>query len=100
MSECGKNPDDHCCWMGKRGVCPFLTRSTVPGFYWACELRRDLGSWDAVHQDSRYIEEVKAYWLSIGLEEDCGDYPAPGKKCHTCGHGVVKRGNDHPLSQR
>jgi hypothetical protein len=87
MSLCGTNPKDHCCYVGGK-VCAYLRTASRPrqaeGFYWSCALRAELGSWDAVHADPRYITRVKVRWAKIGMA-DCGDYPKPGSVCGTCG---------------
>jgi hypothetical protein len=80
---CGGNNADHCCYVA--GVaCPHLEENTVEGRRWACGLRRELGDWASVHADPRYLADVKPHWLNVGME-DCGDYPAPGRSCGTCG---------------
>jgi hypothetical protein len=66
-------------------VCRFLEEGTVDGRRWACGLRRELGDWDKVHADSRYLEDVKPILEGIGVAVDCGDWPPPGKACGTCG---------------
>jgi hypothetical protein len=79
---CTGNGDEHCCWIN--GVCEFLEENTVPGRRWACGLRRELGSWQAVHADSRYLTNVHPVLARIG-DPDCGDWPAPGVTCAACG---------------
>ena len=65
--------------------CEFLEENTEPGFRWSCGLRRELGSWDAVHSDPRYIEGPGAKWGRFGTI--CGDFPDPdkGELCRICG---------------
>ena len=47
-------------------------------------MREELGSWEAVHGDNRYLDNVKP-WLDLHGVVDCGDYPPPGVMCKTCG---------------
>jgi hypothetical protein len=65
-------------------ACRFLEVDTMPDRHWVCGLRRRLGSWEAVHNDPGYLEHVKPVWERIGIS-DCGDYPAQGEGCATCG---------------
>lgn len=80
---CLGNGDRHCCYVrGKR--CPNLEEGTVEGRKWACGLRRELGDWDLVMEDPRYIGDQ---WVAIGLPFDyCKTFPesAPGG-CAQCG---------------
>ncbi len=73
--ECHGNGPDHCCHLGKYGVCQFLEENTTPGRRWACSLRRIAGSWDAVHTSPLYLAEVKPKLDEIGITVDCGDWP-------------------------
>lgn len=75
---------DHCCYLGAAGVCRYLERDTVPGRRWACGLRRELGSWDAVHADPRYLADVMPTVQNL-VAVHCGDWPRPGETCATCG---------------
>jgi hypothetical protein len=75
---------DHCCYLGSHGVCRFLEEN-AEGRRWSCTLRRELGSWQAVHSDSLYVETVKPKLVDIGITVDCGDWPSPGGACATCG---------------
>lgn len=73
-------PDgDHCCYVdGER--CAYLVEN-VGGRRYACGLRLELGSWDAVHADPRYapIQEV---WDRVGIES-CGAWgPGTGQCCY------------------
>lgn len=85
MSNCGKGKN-HCCWF--RGIiCPFLVPSNVEGFKWCCSLRRDLGSWQAVHTSEIYQRYVQPMFELIGHPDwKCGYYPPEGMKCNTCGN--------------
>jgi hypothetical protein len=56
----------------------------MPDRHWVCGLRRRLGSWAKVHADPGYLEHVKPAWQRIGIS-DCGDWPAKGQTCATCG---------------
>ena len=84
-TRCAGNADDSCCYVA--GVpCRFLEEHTVPGRRWACGLYRELGSWARVHADPRYLTHVKPHWENSPLRgQDCGDWPAPGVTCPTCG---------------
>lgn len=84
MSKCGTG-SDHCCWFSGE-VCQYLKASNTDRFNWACGLRTDLGSWEAVHASPEYIENVKMRMNAVGgLGLDCGDWPNSGRKCNTCG---------------
>lgn len=88
---CLGDRDDHCCYVN--GVaCQYLEENTVPGRRWACRLRRELGSWEAVHADMGYQVNVQSVWDSLGTREDgtpviisCGDWPTEQGACGTCG---------------
>lgn len=94
---CPRNTDDHCCYISGR-VCPFLTdlgEGLDPR--WSCGLRAELGSWEAVHVDARYLEVVRPEWNKINRADgssmpDCGDWPRPGEQCATCGTVGVSSG--------
>lgn len=83
-ATCAGLTEDHCCYLGRHGVCPYLEEGTIPGRRWACGLRRELGSWDAVHADDRYLTTVRPCWDEVGMV-DCGDWPPPEVPCGTCG---------------
>jgi hypothetical protein len=74
---------EHCCWVAGQ-VCRFLEVDTMPDRHWVCGLHRRLGSWEAVHNDPDYLEHVKPAWEGTSIT-DCGDWPAPGTTCGTCG---------------
>jgi hypothetical protein len=57
----------------------------VPGRRWVCGLRRELGSWESVHVDSRYMEDVRPFWQDYRPELNCGDWPPKGVVCAECG---------------
>lgn len=69
---CHGNGPDHCCYVNGQ-VCPFLEENTVPGRRWACGLYRQLGDWNLVHTDPRYLAVVKPVWDEFGVA-DCGDF--------------------------
>jgi hypothetical protein len=67
---------DHCCFtpVSETGVCPLLEIETVPGRYYACGLRREAGSWEAVYQRDDY----QAIWGDFR----CGTFgPATAQCC-------------------
>lgn len=66
---------DHCCHtpQSETGVCPFLEVRTVPGREYACGLRRELGSWEAVYAEPDY----RALWGSFR----CGDFGVAERQC-------------------
>ena len=78
---CHGNGPDHCCHLGKYGVCQFLEENTVPGRRWACGLYRIAGSWDKVHTSKLYLVEVKPKLVENNVGGDCGDWPQniPGR---------------------
>jgi len=73
--NCTGNADDHCCHLGKAGVCRYLEENTVEGRRWVCGLRRVLRSWDRVHEDRRYRDNIKPLLIDAGVRVDCGDWP-------------------------
>lgn len=87
MSRCGTG-DDHCCWFS--GVaCKYVAPSDNPDFNWQCTLRTELGSWDAVHNDARYKQDVIPLIDALGKGQHkgkhCGDYGPEGwGNCMTC----------------
>lgn len=86
MPRCSGNTEEHCCWID--GVeCIYLETDTIPDRHWVCGLRRELGSWNAVHQDERYLINIKSK-LSPHLG-DCGNWPPDGVVCHACGVGEI-----------
>lgn len=81
---CFGNRDDHCCYVSGE-ACRFLEENTVEGRRWACGLRRELGDWDSVIADPRYLEHIQP----IFGEMNCRDWPdGTGKnrgQCDECG---------------
>ena len=86
MGNCGTGID-HCCYF-KGEACQYVIAVNRPPFKWACSLRDELGSWDAVYKDPRYIKNVKPKMsLVAGAEHlDCGDWPekTAHKNCREC----------------
>lgn len=70
----GNSPDSPCC-MVVGEPCLFLV--DVPGRKGGCGLYVELGSWDAVHHDRRYLHHVRPAWIERGVP-DCGDWVGPG----------------------
>lgn len=73
---CGATATNHCCWVGKAGVCEHFVPALVAAGL-GCSLRTELGSWVAVYVDGRYPFDP--------AEMRCGDYPQPGVTCGECG---------------
>ena len=82
---CDGNTPDHCCYLGERGVCPFLEEDTVPGRRWACGLMREHNDWDKVLADQRYIDVVvpfsDEYMERLGVFYSCKSWPPPNTMC-------------------
>lgn len=80
---------DHCCYV--RGqVCLYLADNGPDAERrFECSLRRDLGSWAAVHSHIGYLVNVQSAWDELGTREDgspviasCGDWqPSAGECC-------------------
>ncbi len=82
--EClGRNLDEHCCWVNGK-PCQFLEENSEE-FRWSCGLRRELGSWDAVIEDPRYVNDILP--LHRGKDMNCRDWPkiGHGGPCKLCG---------------
>ena len=77
---CQATVENHCCWIPGAGVCPHFNPTLTGGF---CTLMAELGDWALVHDDPRYAPQRAAFeaWPSVL----CGDFPAPGTRCGTCG---------------
>lgn len=84
MTKCLGTQDDHCCWLSGK-VCVFLEQYTVPDRRWVCGLFRELGSWEAVYKDPRYVSQVKPFWDGFAPGKGCGDWPLAGTTCEVCG---------------
>ena len=78
----GRNLDDHCCYVGDK-ACEFLEENTEPGFRWSCGLRRELGDWDLVLIDQRYINGPGKVFEPLGM--NCRDFPTASQGCGNCG---------------
>lgn len=76
MSACHGNNENHCCYVNGE-VCQFLGENIVSGRRWACSLYVELGDWDLVHQDPRYVTVVQSNWIANGTP-DCGTWVGPG----------------------
>ncbi len=63
LPHCTKGRE--CCWVEGQ-PCPHLDGDV-------CSLRRELGSWEAVHADPRYLATPAPVWREHGIA-DCGDY--------------------------
>lgn len=77
----GTADGDHCCYVAGK-VCRYLADNgpDAPRRF-ECSLRRDLGSWDAVHADAGYQEHVQSVWDEVGIPS-CGEWqPPPGTCC-------------------
>jgi len=75
--RCLGTPEQHCCWVDGN-ECQFLQKDPM-----ACQLRSELGSWDAVYQDPRYQDHVQPMFDRIAPGKGCGDWPIG--TCATCG---------------
>lgn len=87
MAICKGNKDNHCCWFqGKE--CQYLEFDTN-GREIACGLLLELGDWESVYKDERYIRDVKSKIIASDIGCDCGDWPkvSSGHWCSFCGHG-------------
>ena len=80
---CRATPENHCCWL-PGGVCPFFDPVALAEGNGGCSLRAELGSWDAVHKDPRYLRDVAPHWPQVDY---CGAYPV-NQRCATCGVGA------------
>ena len=82
---CAGNSADHCCYINGE-PCPHL-RDDGPDATrrWVCTLREELGSWDAVHVDPRYLRDVQPFWNGYAPTLGCGDWPVKRQTCEVCG---------------
>jgi len=69
---------DHCCWL-EGTPCPHLQVDGPTGRRYACGLLVELGSWDAVHADARYLADVKPVWDRTGTV-GCGPWWGPQRE--------------------
>lgn len=83
---CHGNGQNHCCNLGQRGECEFVEENTIAGRRWACGLLRELGSWESVEADPRYLKSVKPFFDEYMPGVSCGSWPpkdmtGPGMCC-------------------
>jgi hypothetical protein len=66
-------------------ICEFL-RENVGERRWSCSLRVELGSWDKVYEDERYIEKILPMYIrKDATTRKCGEWPGPNTTCGECG---------------
>lgn len=85
MTRCLGTADDHCCYLGKWGVCPHLEEGTVEGRRFACGLVRRYGGWEKAMASPEWVRDVKPFWDEFMPGKTCADWPGPGVTCATCG---------------
>jgi len=80
---------DHCCYIRAKPCKYLITDYTDENGVrrkWACGLRAELGDWDSVLKDPRYIEDVQGSWRD-GI--NCRDWPdgegVNRSYCNKCG---------------
>lgn len=66
----GDAEGEHCCWVAGE-ACPHLVVDGPTGRRFACNLFTELGDWDLVHADDRYLANPKPTWTRLGVQ-DCG----------------------------
>jgi hypothetical protein len=75
---CHGNCESHCCYFHGI-VCPYVEEDTVSGRRWTCGLFRELGDWDEVVKDERYVKEVQSLFDTVpgfvGKDYTCANYP-------------------------
>lgn len=77
----GDASGDHCCYV--RGeVCRYLLDNGPDSERrFECSLRKELGSWEAVHEHPGYKANVQRVWDEVGIES-CGAWqPREGECC-------------------
>ena len=95
---CHGNGADHCCYWPDApegpgpdgttvpGVCPFLRQDAKAGRRWSCGLMDELGDWNLVHSDPRYLATLQPLWRGAGpLWEQLW---AAGIRCGTWPQGI------------
>lgn len=91
---CHGTKASHCCKV-KGGDCKYL-RYDYAGREIACALRVELGDWDAVLNDPRWIRDVKGSWAP-GI--NCRDWPdgtGPNADyCTKCGENPHLKTSSH-----
>lgn len=85
MNICQGNSKDHCCYLPNIGVCQYLEENTMKSRRWVCKLRRELGTWNKVHADPRYIKSILPNLSLFDPNLNCGDWPRLGETCNECG---------------
>lgn len=72
---------DHCCYV-QGEPCRYLTVNPQGSERrFECSLRRELGSWEAVHAHPGYKEYVQKIWDKVGIAS-CGEWqPTKGQCC-------------------
>ena len=65
--------------------CGYLEENTEKESRWSCGLRHELGDWDLVHIDQRYIQNVKPKLDKLPNITHCEDWPPVDVKCNNCG---------------
>ena len=83
--KCGTGKS-HCCWF-EGAECPYVKPVDKPPFKWACSLREEHGSWEAVYNDRRYKVFIAPHVNAINnLGLDCGDWPekTAHRNCNEC----------------
>jgi len=76
--------DNHCCWFNGE-VCRYLEENSG-GRRWSCSLLKELGDWEMVYADPRYIENIIPLYLAIDIGiTRCSDWPPTGVVCNDCG---------------
>lgn len=88
---CHGNGPQHCCYVPGSGipdprgtgqdVCPFLEVDTIPGRHWVCGAKRKLGTWENVHANPAYQEQVYQRVFKPRGIALCGDWRVEGQCC-------------------
>lgn len=81
---CHGNGDSHCCYVNGK-TCIFLQENTVEGRRWACGLYVELGDWNTVINDNRYIANIRPAWVQIELSNNLSENSF---NCHPWGPGT------------
>lgn len=85
---CDGNSEQTCCTI--RGeYCPYLifNYTDEDGHFrkFACSLRAELGNWDSVLADPRYVEDISGSWADGINCRDWPDAPLKHRGCNLCG---------------
>ena len=78
----GDSNGDHCCTIGGKD-CPHLVVDGPTGRRFACGLFTELGDWELVHTDPRYLADVRQEGTA-----DCGDWWGPSRETTVALAGV------------